>query len=69
MDLERDNEIYHTYSKGDREATVVKHKINGSWGVYMEEGGRPGLLEYYPVKSEAWVENVAENFVERIRNL
>ena len=69
MDLERDNEIYHTYSKDDREAIVVKHKINGSWGVYMQIGDKPGLLEYYPVKSEAWAENVAENFVEKIRNL
>ena len=35
----------------------------------MQIGDKPGLLEYYPVKSEAWAENVAENFVEKIRNL
>ena len=69
MQNTNENEIYHTYTKGDRVATVVKHNINGSWGVHMKNGDKPGLLEYYPTHSESWAENCAENFVEGIKQL
>ena len=64
-------EIYSTYEDKEKGkiAHVLRHKINESWGVYMMNDGKPGLIEYYPVKSEVWCENVAENFVLVIRNI
>ena len=62
-------EVYSTYQMNQKTAVVVKHRVSGSWGVHMSEGKKPGLLEYYPTHSEAWAEDVAENFVQGIRQL
>ena len=61
--------VYSNYIKDGREAVVIKHRANGSWGVILKETGRPDFTEYYPTHSETWAENVAENFVERIKQI
>ena len=64
-----EHEEYTTYVKGNRMAHVIKHIKSGSWGVHMIQDNKlPGLIEYYPTKSECWAENCAENFVEGIKN-
>tara|TARA_R110001592_G_scaffold354958_1_gene655044 strand:+ start:474 stop:644 length:171 start_codon:yes stop_codon:yes gene_type:complete len=55
--------------EGNKEAKVVRHRVNDSWGVLMIEGNKPGFLEYYPTKSESWAEDCAENFVLGIKQL
>ena len=35
----------------------------------MKNAEHPGLLEYYPTKSESWVEDCAENFVMGIKQI
>tara|TARA_B100000767_G_C19546379_1_gene443020 strand:- start:390 stop:560 length:171 start_codon:yes stop_codon:yes gene_type:complete len=55
--------------KDSREAVVIKHRANGSWGVILKEEGRPDFIEYYPTHSEIWAENTAENFVEGIKQV
>ena len=69
--LESNNEyeVYSTYQMNQKTAVVVKHRVSGSWGVHMSQDNKAGLLEYYPTHSEAWAENVAENFVEGIKQL
>jgi len=61
--------IYSNYMEGNKEAKVVRHRVNDSWGVLMIEGNKPGFLEYYPTKSESWAEDCAENFVLGIKQL
>ena len=61
--------VYSNYYKDKKEAVVVKHVQNGSWGVILKEEGKQELLEYYPTHNETWADNVAENFVEGIRQI
>ena len=69
--LESNNEyeVYSTYQMNQKTAVVVKHRVSGSWGVHMSEGKKPHLYSYFPTHSETWAENVAENFVEGIKQL
>ena len=59
--------VYSSYSKDSREAVIIKHRQNGSWGVILKEEGKSDFLEWYPTHSETWAENTAENFVEGIK--
>ena len=62
-------EVYSTFKMNEKTAVVVKHRVSGSWGVHMSQDNKAGLLEYFPTHSETWAENVAENFVEGIKQL
>lgn len=59
--------VYSTFMKDSKEAVVIKHRANGSWGVILKEKGKADFIEYYPTHSEIWAENTAENFVEGIK--
>jgi hypothetical protein len=61
--------VYSTFIKDSREAVVIKHRANSSWGVILKEEGRQDFIEYYPTHSEIWAENTAENFVEGIKQV
>ncbi len=56
-------EVYSNFSSGDKSAAVVKNRLNGSFGVVMQQGTKPKYLEYYPTHSEGFSEDVAENYV------
>jgi|TARA_B110000211_G_C13838874_1_gene446973 hypothetical protein len=59
--------VYSNYMQGAREAVVVRQRGTGNWGVILKEEGKQELLEWYPTHSQSWSEDVAENFVEGIR--
>jgi|TARA_R110000822_G_scaffold76716_2_gene184475 hypothetical protein len=61
--------VFSHYQKDSKKATVVKQREKGYWGVHMSVDDKKGLLEWYPTHSETWAENVAENFVEGIRQI
>ena len=68
-DFNNEFKVYSTFVEEDKIAHVVKHRINGSWGVYMKNKDHPGFLEYYPTKSESWAEDCAENFVLGLKQI
>jgi len=61
--------VYSTYEMNGKKAVVVRQREHGYWGVHMSKDNKPGLLEYYPTHSESWAEDVAENFVQGIRQI
>jgi len=61
--------VYSNFMKNDKEAVVIKHRQNRSWGVVLKEKGRPDFIQYYPTHGESFAENVADNFIEGLKQL